>query len=119
MLALLRSTRLTRWTVFTVWLAFAAAVLGPVLHPSESTLVCSASGQLRFVPLGDGDASDEAPPMTMGDCALCVAALPPALPVATPPLPPAPRRVASLHDRVPAGVPPAAPPPARGPPALT
>jgi hypothetical protein len=95
-------------------LSLALSLLGAIVHPASATLVCSPSGQLRYVSLDDAPGSTA--PMSMGECALCVALLPPPPAVVEPPLPVA-RRSATVPDEDPrAPQHAAAPPPARGPP---
>ncbi len=95
-------------------LSLALSLLGAIVHPASATLVCSPSGQLRYVSLDDSPGTPT--PMSMGECALCVALLPPPPAAVVPPLPVA-RRSATVPTEDPR--PPqhaAAPPPARGPP---
>lgn len=95
-------------------LSLALSLLGAIVHPASATLVCSPSGQLRYVSLDDAPAGQTM--SAMGECALCVALLPPPPAVVEPPLPVA-RRSATVpteDPRAPQHA--AAPPPARGPP---
>lgn len=114
MSAVRSSTRAARWVLASFVLSLALSLLGAIVHPASATLVCSPSGQLRYVSLDDTPGTEAA--MAMGECALCTALLPPPPAVVEPPLPVA-RRSATIPDedaRAPLHA--ATPPPARGPP---
>ena len=95
-------------------LSLAMSLLGAIVHPASATLVCSPSGQLRYVALDDSPGTPT--PMSMGECALCTALLPPPPAVVEPPLPVARRSATVPADGPRAPLHAAAPPPARGPP---
>lgn len=114
MLSVRHSTRAARWVLASFFLSLALSLLGAIVHPASATLVCSPSGQLRYVSLDDPPGAEA--PMAMGECALCAALLPSPPAGVEPPLPVA-RRSATVpteDPRAPQHA--AAPPPARGPP---
>lgn len=114
MLPVRLSTRAARWVLASFVLSLALSLLGAIVHPASATLVCSPSGQLRYVSLDEPPGGET--PMAMGECALCAAWLPePPAPV-EPPLPVARRSVADPGDGPHQPQQAAAPPPARGPP---
>lgn len=114
MLPVRHSTRAARWVLASFVLSLALSLLGAIVHPASATLVCSPSGQLRYVSLDDPPGGEV--PMAMGECALCAALLPPPPEAVEPPLPVA-RRSATAPDEGPrAPLHAATPPPARGPP---
>jgi len=114
MLTVRRSTRAAHWVLASFVLSLALSLLGAIVHPASATLVCSPSGQLRYVSLDDQPGGEV--PMAMGECALCTALLPPPPAVVEPPLPVARRSANVLDEDARAPLHAATPPPARGPP---
>lgn len=120
--AVLRHSRnLARMVLAGFLLTLSCAIAAPAFNPQSMALVCSASGDVRLVVVGDGQ-GDELPPalhQTL-DCVLCLAAgAPPPQPSAdglTAALPAGPV-VARAAQPVPALT--ATTPPARGPPAVS
>lgn len=117
--ALRSSLSLTRLILAWFALTLGVAVASPLVHPQGFELVCTASGDIKLVALGDGAAPG------MGhhqlDCPMCLTAgaPPPALPqMGHPRQQPLAR---ALHPLVAAHIASVtrAPLPARGPPSLT
>lgn len=104
-----------RWVLAGFVLSLALSLLGAIVHPASATLVCSPSGQLRYVSLDDSTEGLSA--SAMGECALCTALLPAPPAAVEPPLPVARRTAAAPASEACARRHAAAPPPARGPPA--
>lgn len=77
--ALRRSVLLTRLVLAWFVLALGVAVAAPVVAPRAMELVCSASGDMRLVVVGEDGTGDPVTPHGSLDCPLCLpAALPPA-----------------------------------------
>lgn len=112
------SRTLRRCVLGWLLLAMAAAWAAPLIEHGRLDLVCSGSGQMRLVQLGDDDGAGGNAGSPSGlDCPNCLLLGPlpspglwqPAMPLTGPGLADASRPPAPLTFR-------AAPPPARGPP---
>jgi hypothetical protein len=75
----LRNARLLARLVL-VWfvLAFGVAIASPLIQPESSTLVCSAGGALKFLPVGE-DAGAVPAGAGLLDCPLCLQMAAPAV----------------------------------------
>jgi hypothetical protein len=108
--------QLTRFVLVWFALSVGVAIASPVLSPKGMDMVCTGTGTMKLVMLGDDDAA--ASSLTL-DCPLCasVAAPPPALSTALTqpsPLAHAVQRIAAAHIAALT----APPLPSRGPPVL-
>ncbi|RCW63114.1 DUF2946 family protein [Pseudorhodoferax soli] len=119
MQSLRRSTLLARLVLAWFVLAMGVAVASPLVQPQAMELVCTASGGVKLVALGDGGAKDGAAVHHTLDCPMCLAATLPAAPYPAPCAAPQPLAHAlqpSVAAHIAALV--GAPLPPRGPPSL-
>lgn len=119
LMALLRTrTLLVRLLLAWFVCALGVAVASPMVKPKTMDIVCSASGGVHLVVVGDDGQAETAGPHTL-DCSLCLNATTPPLASSSPSLVPQPLAHA-LRPRVAAHIASlvGAPLPPRGPPAL-
>lgn len=110
------STLIARLVLAWFALTLGVAVASPIVHPQALELVCSASGSMKLVAVGDEAPGVQASSHSL-DCSLCLPAALPAQAAIARSLPPAPAAnaqhpFASAHIAALAG----APLPPRGPP---
>jgi hypothetical protein len=113
-----RSTLLARLVLAWFVLAMGVAIASPIVQPQAMELVCTASGGVKLVALGD-DAQDGAAVHHTLDCPMCLAATLPLAPHKAPcaspqPLAHALQPLVAAHIAALVG----APLPPRGPPSL-